>query len=213
MVVDHTGAAVGAARFVRFPARLALALLLAAAACSSGPKRPPTGTPEPDKFLFERGTAAAKDEKYISIAPPATSTIAGAPPRYDTGTTSIPPAAIRRRSIASTGMVAAPGVVELVGVRRCSVDERRIAGREVVLRAPHSGRALAIAGEQRHTPDRDPSPRRREAKPMERCSQQRKHLGIRRCVENPRNAPLNHARATSARCHRRRTADTENDRR
>lgn len=66
MVVDHTGAAVGAARFVRWPAGVALALLLAASACSSGPKRPPTGTPEPDKFLFERGTEALNDRKWIT---------------------------------------------------------------------------------------------------------------------------------------------------
>jgi outer membrane protein assembly factor BamD len=30
--------------------------LLVAAACASGPKKPPVGTPEPDRFLFERGT-------------------------------------------------------------------------------------------------------------------------------------------------------------
>ena len=36
--------------------------LARAAACASGPKKPPAGTPEPDKFLFERGTEALKEE-------------------------------------------------------------------------------------------------------------------------------------------------------
>jgi outer membrane protein assembly factor BamD len=34
----------------------AAAVLMVAAACASGPQRPPTGTPDPDRFLFERGT-------------------------------------------------------------------------------------------------------------------------------------------------------------
>ena len=35
-------------------------LLASLAACASGPKTPPTGTPEPDKFLYERGTTIAE---------------------------------------------------------------------------------------------------------------------------------------------------------
>jgi outer membrane assembly lipoprotein YfiO len=35
---------------------LPLALLAIVAACSGSMKKPPTGTPEPDRFLFERGT-------------------------------------------------------------------------------------------------------------------------------------------------------------
>ena len=67
MAVDHTGAAVRAARFVRASRRIPLVLMLAsAAACSSGPKRPPTGTPEPDKFLFERGTETLDNRKWVT---------------------------------------------------------------------------------------------------------------------------------------------------
>jgi outer membrane protein assembly factor BamD len=46
---------------------VALAVALAvASACASGPKEPPTGTPEPDKFLFERGTAALNEKKWLT---------------------------------------------------------------------------------------------------------------------------------------------------
>jgi outer membrane protein assembly factor BamD len=45
---------------------VAVAALLLATACASGPKRPPTGTPEPDKFLFERGTEALNDKKWLT---------------------------------------------------------------------------------------------------------------------------------------------------
>ena len=45
----------------------ALALSLAgAAACAAGRKRPPTGTPEPDKFLYERGTEALNERKWLT---------------------------------------------------------------------------------------------------------------------------------------------------
>ena len=43
-----------------------LLLLLAAAACSSAPKRPPAGTLEPDKFLWERGTEALNDRRWFT---------------------------------------------------------------------------------------------------------------------------------------------------
>jgi outer membrane protein assembly factor BamD len=44
-----------------------LALVLAlVAACAGGPKRPPTGTPEPDKFLFERGTEALNARRWLT---------------------------------------------------------------------------------------------------------------------------------------------------
>ncbi len=36
------------------------------AACATGPRRPPTGTPEPDRFLFERGTEALNDRKWLT---------------------------------------------------------------------------------------------------------------------------------------------------
>ena len=45
---------------------LALALLGSAAACGSGPKRPPTGTPDVDRFLYERGTEALNDRKWLT---------------------------------------------------------------------------------------------------------------------------------------------------
>lgn len=50
----------------RMSARLCVVVaLLLAAACASGPKRPPTGSLEPDKFLFENGTAALNDRRWF----------------------------------------------------------------------------------------------------------------------------------------------------
>jgi outer membrane protein assembly factor BamD len=44
-----------------------VALAATIAACASGgPKRPPTGTPEPDKFLFDRGNETLAKKKWIS---------------------------------------------------------------------------------------------------------------------------------------------------
>jgi outer membrane protein assembly factor BamD len=40
--------------------------VVALAACSSAPKRPPSGTLEPDKFLFENGTAALEDRRWFA---------------------------------------------------------------------------------------------------------------------------------------------------
>ena len=46
---------------------LALALALAVAACGSHRRDSvPVGTSEPDKFLFDKGTAAAKDRKWLN---------------------------------------------------------------------------------------------------------------------------------------------------
>ena len=36
------------------------------AACASGPSRPPTGTPDPDKFLYERGTQELNDKDWFT---------------------------------------------------------------------------------------------------------------------------------------------------
>jgi outer membrane protein assembly factor BamD len=50
------------------PARRWLALALAAglaSSCAGGSMRPPTGTPEPDKFLFERGTEALEKRRWL----------------------------------------------------------------------------------------------------------------------------------------------------
>jgi outer membrane protein assembly factor BamD len=44
----------------------ALIALALAAACAGGPSRPPTGTPEPDKFLYERGTEALDKKKWLT---------------------------------------------------------------------------------------------------------------------------------------------------
>ena len=40
--------------------------LAAAAACASGPSRPPVGAPDPDKFLFERGTEELNDKDWFT---------------------------------------------------------------------------------------------------------------------------------------------------
>ena len=49
---------------VRFTAVVALAALVGACA-SGGPKKPPTGTPDPDKFLFDRGTENLNRKRWI----------------------------------------------------------------------------------------------------------------------------------------------------
>src|SRR4029453_3790966 len=48
------------------PALAALLPLALAAGCASAPKKPPTGTPDPDKFLFERGTAELNDKDWFT---------------------------------------------------------------------------------------------------------------------------------------------------
>jgi TolA-binding protein len=40
--------------------------LMALAGCSGAPRRPPTGTPDPDRFLFERGTAELNDKDWFT---------------------------------------------------------------------------------------------------------------------------------------------------
>ena len=44
----------------------ALALLSVLAACASGPTRPPEGLPDPDRFLFERGTERLNDRSWFT---------------------------------------------------------------------------------------------------------------------------------------------------
>lgn len=63
MAFDHTGARV--TRLRRAAQLCAIVLLAAAAACSTGPKKPPVGTPEPDKFLFDRGSETLNQKKWI----------------------------------------------------------------------------------------------------------------------------------------------------
>jgi outer membrane protein assembly factor BamD (BamD/ComL family) len=48
----------------RLTAVIALAAILGA--CASGaPKKPPTGTPDPDKFLFDRGSENLGRKRWI----------------------------------------------------------------------------------------------------------------------------------------------------
>lgn len=42
-----------------------LALAVAAGACASAPKRPPVGAEEPDKFLWEHGSKALSDRRWL----------------------------------------------------------------------------------------------------------------------------------------------------
>jgi outer membrane protein assembly factor BamD len=56
-----------ARRGVRFLRGAAIALALASlSACSTGLKRPPVGTLEPDKFLWERGTAELNAKHWLT---------------------------------------------------------------------------------------------------------------------------------------------------
>jgi outer membrane protein assembly factor BamD len=80
MVVDHIGARVTAARssdrrgwpavpagvLLRARALLALVVLAYLSACATGPKRPPVGTLEPDKFLWERGTEELNQKHWLT---------------------------------------------------------------------------------------------------------------------------------------------------
>lgn len=67
MAFDHTGGRLMTAPFVRSALGAAVALLLVvSAACSSAPKKPPVGTLEPDKFLFERGTETLNQKKWLT---------------------------------------------------------------------------------------------------------------------------------------------------
>jgi outer membrane protein assembly factor BamD len=59
--------AVSVHRFSRPAAGAAILLIvgLAAASCGGGPRRPPTGTPEPDKFLFDLGTDNLNRRRWL----------------------------------------------------------------------------------------------------------------------------------------------------
>ena len=41
-------------------------VLAASAACATGPRRPPVGTPDPDRFLFERGTEELNEKNWFT---------------------------------------------------------------------------------------------------------------------------------------------------
>jgi outer membrane protein assembly factor BamD len=83
MVVDHVGGRVTSALSPARPGRpmpdcgvpvvlrakaalLAILVLACASACASGPKRPPDGTLEPDKFLWERGTEELNEKHWLT---------------------------------------------------------------------------------------------------------------------------------------------------
>ena len=63
MVEQYTRAGVKARLLAAGAALLMTAMV---GACASGPKQPPTGTPDPDRFLFERGTAALNEKKWLT---------------------------------------------------------------------------------------------------------------------------------------------------
>lgn len=64
MVVFNAGARL-MRRLVRSRGLAVLALALVLGACATGgARKPPTGTPEPDKFLFERGTEALNKKRW-----------------------------------------------------------------------------------------------------------------------------------------------------
>ena len=73
MAFDNTGAAVAPPRarswrlFSRLAPLVAAFVMLAfGAGCASAPRQPPTGTPDPDRFLFERGTAELNDKDWFT---------------------------------------------------------------------------------------------------------------------------------------------------
>jgi outer membrane protein assembly factor BamD len=61
MAFDNTRAPIRGARSLVW-----ILVLAALSACASGPKRPPVGTLEPDKFLFERGTEELNKKHWLT---------------------------------------------------------------------------------------------------------------------------------------------------
>ncbi len=61
MAVDHTRAPVNPVRLLVW-----MLLLVSLSACASGPRRPPVGSLEPDKFLFERGTEELNRRRWLT---------------------------------------------------------------------------------------------------------------------------------------------------
>ena len=67
MAFEHGGARMTRSRVFTVLHRACIAATLAlVVGCATGPRRPPTGTPEPDKFLFERGTETLNERKWIT---------------------------------------------------------------------------------------------------------------------------------------------------
>lgn len=61
MAFDHTRTSLRAVRSL-----VCIALIAVLSACASGPKRPPVGTLEPDRFLFERGTEELNKKHWLT---------------------------------------------------------------------------------------------------------------------------------------------------
>jgi outer membrane protein assembly factor BamD len=61
MAFDHTRTSLRGVRSLVW-----IAVIAALSACASGPKRPPVGTLEPDKFLFERGTEELNKKHWLT---------------------------------------------------------------------------------------------------------------------------------------------------
>ena len=53
-------------RLIRVRLLVGILLVCIAPACGSGPKRPPVGTLEPDKFLWERGTEELNKKHWLT---------------------------------------------------------------------------------------------------------------------------------------------------
>jgi outer membrane protein assembly factor BamD len=66
MVVDNTRASVKARLLLVCAQACAVMTLATLPGCATGPRRPPEGTPEPDKFLFERGTEELNDKDWFT---------------------------------------------------------------------------------------------------------------------------------------------------
>src|SRR4051812_24209238 len=61
MAFDHPRASLNGARSFVW-----ILVLVLVSACASGPKRPPVGTLEPDKFLFDRGTEELNKKHWLT---------------------------------------------------------------------------------------------------------------------------------------------------
>jgi outer membrane protein assembly factor BamD len=67
MAFDRTRASMKEAGFFLLGIRASAIVAVAAlAACATGPRRPPVGTLEPDRFLFERGTEELNDKDWFT---------------------------------------------------------------------------------------------------------------------------------------------------
>jgi outer membrane protein assembly factor BamD len=66
MAFDRIRAAVIARRLSVCAQAGAVVALMTMVACATGPRRPPEGLPDPDKFLFERGTEELTDKDWFT---------------------------------------------------------------------------------------------------------------------------------------------------